>query len=61
MKSECPICQLHNRCGKDERQCWCMQVTLSEQVKAQIKALNTPESCICVDCFRKLIEEKLST
>jgi len=61
MKNECPICQLHNRCGKDEPQCWCMQIRIPEQVKTQINALNTPESCICVNCLQKLTGEDLST
>lgn len=51
----CPACGGANECGleKGEKSCWCFEVVVSEERRAEIAKRFQPGRCLCRTCLMK--------
>jgi hypothetical protein len=52
--STCEACGADFTCGAQLSGCWCMEVKLSEAVRAELRARY--ERCLCRDCLESFVE-----
>ncbi len=49
--STCEACGKEFSCGASLKGCWCSEVTLSDETRANLKA--TYHDCLCRECLEK--------
>lgn len=60
----CPICGKENGCSEaiekiskpctEDKTCWCMQIDISNKVKAKLAKLTEKNSCVCQTCLAQM-------
>ena len=61
IKEICPICKKENNCfslnGKDPKLCWCMTISVPEELLDRIPSKQRGKACICKSCIEKFKRE----
>lgn len=57
--SVCPACGNEFSCGFSLRGCWCSEISLSDEMRAELKSRY--RDCLCRNCLERLDEQKVAT
>jgi ribosomal protein S14 len=54
--SVCESCGAEFVCGATQKECWCMDIKLTDENRAELKS--EFKDCLCRNCLRKIAEMK---